>query len=303
MRLDGSKAIRALRSAGSGGYRQRTLGPLMSGSPAWPRNRVKALGVRRIASGEKSGKSSERGSFAPVEVFGLHAVEAALRNPARQILRLALTENAERRLGPALATRGVTPERTTPRDLDRRLGASTVHQGALLETGPLPEVTLEDMASRAVSSGPLIVLDQVTDPHNVGAVLRSAAVFGAVGVLMPRRHSPPLDGALAKAASGALEIVSVALVQNLARALANLKEHGLTIIGLDGAAEMAIEDAPLKDPLAFVLGAEGKGLRQLTRETCDTLVRIGGAGQLASLNVSNAAAVALHLAGMRRQSK
>jgi 23S rRNA (guanosine2251-2'-O)-methyltransferase len=169
---------------------------------------------------------------------------------------------------------------------------------------PLPEPSLEDLAEAAMSGGPIVILDHVTDPHNVGAVLRSAAVFGASGLIMTRRHSPPLNGTLAKAASGALELIPVCLTQNLARAMEGLKQQGLTLLGLDGTAAQTIEDQPLDTPMALVFGAEGKGLRQLTAETCDRLVRITSAGGIASLNVSNAAAVALHLTAMRRrQSK
>ena len=232
-------------------------------------------------------------------IFGIHAVEAALANPQRKVRRLSLTDNAEIRLRPALAERKVTHERALPRDLDRRLGADTVHQGALLETEPLPEPDLRGLADGAARR-PIVVLDQVTDPHNVGAILRSAAVFGSAGVVMTRRHSPPLDGALAKSASGALEHVPVALVQNLARALAELKELDFIVIGLDGEADDRLEDIDWPERAALVLGAEGKGLRQLTRDSCDRLARIATDGPLASLNVSNAAAVALHLAAMRR---
>jgi 23S rRNA (guanosine2251-2'-O)-methyltransferase len=232
-------------------------------------------------------------------IFGIHAVEAALANPERTVQRLWLTDNAENRLRTTLTARQLAHEHALPKDLDRRLGADTVHQGALLETVPLPEPDLAELAQDAAGR-PVVVLDQVTDPHNVGAILRSAAVFGAAGLVMTRRHSPPLDGALAKSASGALEHVPVALVQNLARALAELKELGLIVIGLDGEAPDQLEQIEWPERAALVLGAEGKGLRQLTRDSCDRLVHIATDGPLASLNVSNAAAVALHLGAMRR---
>lgn len=248
----------------------------------------------------------DRGGFSddddgPIRLFGIHAVEAALANPERRLKRLVMTDNAGRRLADALARRPITHEPVSPRDLDRLLGADTVHQGVMLEVEPLPEPSLDDLAERAVHSGPLVVLDQVTDPHNVGAVLRSCAVFGASGVVMTRRHSPPQNGTLAKSASGALELVPILLAQNLARTLQDLKERGILLVGLDGGGDNSrLEDAPLERPCALVLGAEGKGLRQLTRESCDVLARIATPGVLASLNVSNAAAVALHLAAMRR---
>jgi 23S rRNA (guanosine2251-2'-O)-methyltransferase len=234
-----------------------------------------------------------------VQIYGIHPVEAALGNPQRTIGRLVLTENAARRLQPALTARGVTAETVAPRDLDRRLGADTVHQGALLETQPLPEPSLEDLVENG-EGRPLIVLDQVTDPHNVGAILRSAAVFGTAGLVMTRRHSPPLDGTLAKSASGALEHVPVALVQNLARAIDELKDLACLVIGLDGEASETLEALEWAPQSVLVLGAEGRGLRQLTRDSCDRLCRISTDGPLASLNVSNAAAVALHVASQRR---
>jgi 23S rRNA (guanosine2251-2'-O)-methyltransferase len=236
----------------------------------------------------------------PLRLFGLHAVEAALKNPARRILRLMLTENAERRLVEAGAPMSAKIDRATPRDLDRLLGSDTVHQGAMLETEPLPEPEWEDLA-RTSDGRPLIVLDQVTDPHNVGAVLRSSAVFGASGLVMTRRHSPPLNGVLAKSASGALELVPVALVANLSRALEELKDAGFAVVGLDGDAEHAIEDIDWSRPTALVMGSEGKGLRELTRKTCDTLARISTDGPVASLNVSNAAAIALYAAMLARR--
>lgn len=237
-----------------------------------------------------------------VRLYGVHPVEAALRNPARTISKLMVTENAERRLAEAIAARGAKPEPVSPRELDRLLGEDTVHQGVMLETEHLPEPELADLAELACVGGPIVVLDQVTDPHNAGAVIRSAAVFGASGVIMTRRHSPPLNGTLAKSASGALEVVPIVMTQNLARALIELKASGVRVIGLDGEGETLIDDQPFDGPVAIVLGAEGKGLRQLTRETCDVICRIAAPGPIDSLNVSNAAAVTLHLAAMRRRA-
>lgn len=230
-----------------------------------------------------------------VLLYGLHAVEAALANPRRQIGRLLATENAAHRLAPLLAKRGVTPEQASSRDLDRMLGPDAVHQGVLVETEPLPPLGLDEVKP----DGILLVFDQVTDPQNVGAALRSAAAFGASALVLTERHSPPLSGVLAKAASGALDIVPVILVKNLAQRLAELGARGYLRVGLAEEATEALEAAPLTRPLALVLGAEGKGLRQLTREHCDLLCRISTESALASLNVSNAAAVALHWASLK----
>lgn len=233
-------------------------------------------------------------------LFGLHAVDAALKNPARTITRIVATENAARKLADAITARGLPVETVTPRHLDRLLPADTVHQGICLTTEPLPEPDPESLVEAAHLGGPLVVLDQVTDPHNVGAVLRSAAVFGASGLVMTRRHSPPLTGTLAKSASGALELIPVSVVQNLAKTLETFKASGVTILGFAGEAENAIESEKFQSPTALVFGAEGKGLRELTRQTCDRLVRISARGDLASLNVSNAAAVALHVAAQKQ---
>ena len=194
-------------------------------------------------------------------LFGLHAVEAALANPKRTVARVLATENAAHRLGPLIAKRGLTPEAATPKELDRLLGPDAVHQGVALEAEPLPPVALDDVDP----GGILLVLDQVTDPQNVGAALRSAAAFDASGLVMTERHSPPLHGVLAKAASGALDLVPVILVKNLAQSLAELGERGFLRVGLAEEGAEALETASLTRPLALVLGAEGKGLRQLTR--------------------------------------
>jgi len=273
------------------------------GKPPFRPDRNQSRGDRRHpprAGYLREGRESEDG---PIRLYGIHAVEAALRNPDRRISRVVMTENAEARLLEPMKARGLTAEQVAPRDLDRLLGADTVHQGVMVEVEPLEEPSLQDMAEKAAHGGPLIVLDQVTDPHNVGAVLRSAAVFGASGLVVTRRHSPPPNGTLAKSASGALELVPIYFANNLARTLDELKDQGFTLLGLDGTAETQIEDEPFEGPMALVLGAEGKGLRQLTRETCHRLCRIETAGPLASLNASNAAAVALHLSAMKRRKR
>jgi 23S rRNA (guanosine2251-2'-O)-methyltransferase len=239
-------------------------------------------------------------------IFGLHAAAFALQNSARRITALYLTENAERRLADAVTPHQHLIQRVTPRDLDKRVGPDTVHQGALLDVEPLETDSLEALTTRARDTArPVLILDQVTDPHNVGAVLRSAAVFGTSGLVMTHRHSPPLGGALAKAASGALELTPITLVRNLAEAIAEIRAAGITVLGLDAESDTFIEaaiDATTR-PFALALGAEGKGLRELTRQSCDILCRIGGDGPITSLNVSNAAAVALHLAAMRRRRR
>lgn len=250
--------------------------------------------IRRGGAGRPR-KPAKTGDSDRIQLFGFHAVEAALANDKRPVFSMQATENAIHKLAPQIAKRGLEPERVLPKALDRQLGADTVHQGVLLEAGPLESLTLEDLDL----SGTILVLDQVTDPHNVGAVLRSAAAFGAKGLIMTQRHSPPLGGVLAKSASGALDLVPVVQVRNLAEALAELGERGVTRLGLAEEADMALEEVQLTYPLTLVLGAEGRGLRQLTRERCDILCRITTASAWASLNVSNAAAIALHWAQVK----
>lgn len=233
-----------------------------------------------------------------VWLFGLHAVRDALINPAREKLRLVVTPNALERLGDAVAIGGVEPEVSDPRKFAAPIDPQSVHQGAALEVKPLDWGGLEDVALAESAGAPrLVLLDRVTDPHNVGAILRSAEVFGARAVIAMARHAAPETGALAKTASGALERQPYLRVRNLAETIESLQQMGYLVLGLDGEAEMTIE-AAVQDkrdrPIALVLGAEGPGLREKTRETCDHLVRIDFAGAFGSLNVSNAAAVALY---------
>jgi 23S rRNA (guanosine2251-2'-O)-methyltransferase len=223
-------------------------------------------------------------------LYGLHTVEAALQNPKRRILRLLVTGNAARRLAPALTSTEINPEIVAPHDLDRLAGAGAVHQGVLVVARPLEAVRLDQLPRCAT----LLLLDQVTDPQNVGAIMRSAAAFGAAALVTTARHSPQASSVLAKAASGAIEWVPFVKVTNLARALEELKSYGFTVLGLDSEAALALEQAPAREPVALVLGAEGKGLRRLTREKCDHLVRLDLPGPIKSLNVSNAAALALY---------
>jgi 23S rRNA (guanosine2251-2'-O)-methyltransferase len=182
-----------------------------------------------------------------------------------------------------------------PRILDRRLGADAVHQGLLVEAHPLPQPRLDSIPRRGI----VVLLDQVTDPHNVGAILRSCAAFAVTALVTTARHSPEASGVLFKAASGATELVPFVRVTNLARAMEELKSHGFHMVGLEGSAAQTIEAAKLKSPLALVMGAEGKGLRHLTRQTCDDLVRLDLPGPIKSLNVSNACALALYAASRR----
>lgn len=230
-----------------------------------------------------------------VWLFGLHAVRDALANPARERLRLVLTKNAADRLGAALEDVDVEPEIVDPRKFNVPIDPASVHQGAALEVKPLEWGSLPEVCAPRGGAPRVIILDRVSDPHNVGAILRSAEVFGARAVIGTLRHSAPETGALAKTASGALERQPYLRVRNLARAMEELRSMGYSLVGLDGEAEVDLTDAHEADrPLALVMGAEGPGLRQLTRETCDMLARIPAQGEFGSLNVSNAAAIALY---------
>ena len=243
-------------------------------------------------------KAKRAAAAETVWLFGLHAVRDALLNPARTRLRLVLTRNAADKLADAIATSGMTPEIADPRKFDAPIDPGSVHQGAALEVKPLDWGRLEDVAlADSAGARRLVLLDRVSDPHNVGAILRSAEVFGAQAVIAPARHSAPETGALAKTASGALERQPYLRVPNLGNAIEALKDMGYTVLGLDGdgTVELAqIAEGLSTRPVALVLGAEGPGLRERTRELCDHLVRIPAAGAFGSLNVSNAAAVSLY---------
>lgn len=256
-------------------------------------------------------RSLQRATGDPgVWLYGSHAVAAALANPARRLRRLLVLDPGRddwQRLTPddTLTVEGV--ERAF---LESVLPAGAIHQGVALEADPLEAPSLEELLfQRAANGDPpacFVVLDQITDPHNVGAILRSAAGFGCDGVIMTQRHAPPLTGALAKAASGAVERVPVVRVVNLARALRLLQQHGITCLGLTGAAALTLDaaldgalggGAPLS--VALALGAEGDGLRRLTLEGCDLLARLPTLAEFGTLNVSNAAAIALYAVRMK----
>ena len=227
-------------------------------------------------------------------LYGRHTVEAALANPRRSCHRLLATVDALARLGGHATRSGVEVRIVERTELDRLLGEGTVHQGLALSVAPLPKLDLE----RACAPGPgrnlVLVLDQIHDPHNLGAILRSAAAFGVLAAVLPERGSGELGGAAAKAASGALDVVPVVEVVNLARALDELAAQGYWRMALDPEAESTIDDVPVIDDLALVLGAEGTGVRRLVAEHCDFAARLPIAPQMASLNVSVACGIALY---------
>jgi len=222
-------------------------------------------------------------------LFGKHAVLAALENPARKCRRVLMTVQTKKEMGEF----GKIPVSIVEAShLHSLLPPGTVHQGIALEVEPLEQPTIHDILDEA--DRPIVVLDQVTDPHNVGAILRSAAAFDAAAVIVTDRHAPQESGVMAKAASGAMETVPLVTVGNLSQALEILKKAGYWIAGLNGAAEQTIDEAKLDAKTALVLGAEGEGMRRLTTERCDFLVKLPMSDKMESLNVSNAAAVALY---------
>ncbi|HVV62697.1 MAG TPA: 23S rRNA (guanosine(2251)-2'-O)-methyltransferase RlmB [Pseudolabrys sp.] len=270
---------------------------MVSRRPFPPRAGAKPGATREQVQRRERFERARRESLRPdadsiIVMYGWHTVTAALQNPARRVHKLLATENAARRLSEEGIETAIKPEIVRPGAIAERLLPDAVHQGLYIEADPLPSPAVEDLPAKGV----VLVLDQITDPHNVGAIFRSASAFGATAIVTTQRHSPDATGALAKAASGALEHVPLVNVQNLARGLAALKQSGFLVVGLDSSGDMDLASVPLRTPLALVLGAEGKGLRQLTRETCDHVARIDLPGAIKSLNVSNAAALALYIA-------
>ncbi len=249
-------------------------------------------------SGKRATRDKARGSAAPSTVprfYGRHAVTAALANPDRTFRRLYGTKEAlhalEADYDEDFGGLDIRPMETAQLD---GLVRDAPHQGLILDCDPLPDVHIEDALSALEGDAPILVLDQVTDPHNVGAILRSAAAFGVACIVTQDRHSPPETGALAKAASGALELVPWVRAVNLARALEVIAEAGFWRIGLDGTAMMTLAEAVSGGRTCLVLGAEGAGLRQNVAAHCDALARLPINARMESLNVSNAAAVALY---------
>jgi len=264
-------------------------------TPRGPRGGAKPFNRPGKSAGRPAWRDRDSQSDGPVILYGWHTVTMALANPQRQIRKLTLTENAAKRLADENIATRVAPEIVRPQEIDRLLSPDAVHQGLLAEADALPSPDIETLDQE----GMVLVLDQITDPHNVGAILRSAAAFAVKAIITTARHSPEATGVLAKAASGALELVPMVTVQNLARALTALNERGFQTVGLDSEGSEDLSDVALREPLALVLGAEGKGLRQLTRETCSVVARLDMPGEIKSLNVSNAAVLSLYVGASR----
>ncbi|WP_099555610.1 TrmH family RNA methyltransferase [Hartmannibacter diazotrophicus] len=237
-------------------------------------------------------KKREREAGHVLYLYGLHTVELALKNPRRKAIRLLATLNAEARLRERFPDGlPLEPENASPPALDRLLGSDAVHQGVALEVEPLPALKTRDLGDARL----VLALDQITDPHNVGAILRTATALGVDAVMTTARHSPAESGVLAKSASGALDMMPIIEVRNLGDALEDAKAEGFQVVGLDSEGPESLEETELRAPVLLVLGAEGKGLRQRTREICDTLARLDMPGPIKSLNVSNACALSLYV--------
>lgn len=283
-----NKKTRQIRVSEGGVRPSRSQGPESTGAPP----------------GQHGG--ARRGQW----IYGRHAASAALVNASRDIHRILATATVAGDLGAILAS-DEKPRLGRPgteivdrHAIDDLLPPGAVHQGLAVLAAPLPDLDVADICDRAAPTkrALVLVLDQASDPHNVGAVMRSAAAFGAIAVITQDRHAPEATGTLAKAASGALEIVPLVATTNISRALKQLKDAGFWCLGLDGEAQTNIADADLSGKIALVLGAEGAGLRRLVKENCDVLVRIPINGAMESLNLSNAAAVALYAAAQKHSA-
>lgn len=227
-------------------------------------------------------------------IYGRHAVLAALKNDKRSAVRLLAAGKPDPEVAASALKKKVQITAVSDKDLAAQLPRDAVSQGLALEVEPLRDIYIEDLKPEDGKKNLILVLDQVTDPHNVGAILRSGAAFNVTAILTQDRHAPDESGVLAKSASGALDVVPWVRVTNLARALDDLFEMGYWRIGLDGSAQKTVAEVDMGDNLVLILGAEGKGLRHLTAEKCDLLAKIPISGKMESLNVSNAAAVALY---------
>jgi len=276
--------------------RNRRSSPPSDGSRKPPRaagavTRREATGPAPPARPPGLERADERREAKVSRIYGFHSVAAALKAPRRELIRLYATPAAAERLSADIAARGLETRIMSLEEISARAPRDAVHQGLLLEARPLAPIDVADLPA----NGLVLVLDQITDPHNVGAILRTAAAFAVDALVTTERHSPEFAGALAKSASGGLEHVPICSVTNLARALAEMGDMGYWRIGLDSEAPSPLTDGPLSRPLALVLGAEGKGLRRLTRERCDRVASLALPGAIKSLNVSNACAIALAL--------
>ncbi len=257
--------------------------------------------LRGRAGRMQGGRGSGRASTGAVRLWGRHAVEAALENPERNHRKLWATREGVASLDGELPS-DFPVEWASPADLARLVARDAPHQGLVLECDALEDVFLEDVLD-GDAARPVVVLDQVTDPHNVGAILRSAAAFNACAIVTQDRHAPPESGTVAKSASGALEVVPWVRVVNLSRALEEIAEAGYWRIGLDGAGEHTLGEALPTGPVALVLGAEGDGMRHNITQHCDALARLPISSAIESLNVSNAAAIALYAIAVRETAE
>lgn len=272
--------------------------PADRNTPPQPR---KPGALRGRAGRMKGGRGSGRGSAGAVRLWGRHAVEAALTNPERDAKKLWGTREAVQAMldaHDAELPSSLPVEYAQAADLARLVARDAPHQGLVLDCAPLPDIALDEAMDEA-GGRTLVLLDQVTDPHNVGAILRSCAAFDVAALITQDRHAPPESGTLAKAASGALEVVPWVRVVNLARALETIAEAGYWRLALDGEARAEFPGALPAGPVALVLGAEGDGLRHNVLQHCDAVARLPISGRIESLNVSTAAAIALYAAAIR----